>query len=54
MYCAMYCATDPGTILNNDASASEKAAQTEFIAMTEIHLTKGKILTMSDLQAAYS
>lgn len=50
----MYYATDRGTTPNNDASTSEKAAQTEFIAVTEIHLRRGKILAMSDLQAAYS
>ena len=37
----MYYATDRGTTPNNDASTSEKAAQTEFIAVTEIHLRKG-------------
>lgn len=50
----MYCATDLGTTPNNDTSTSEKAVQTEFIAVTQIHLRKGKILTMSDLQAEYS
>ena len=44
---------DPGTTLNNDTSTSEKAAQTEFLPMTEMNLREGKILTMSDLQAAY-
>ena len=44
---------DPGTTSNNDASTTKKAAQTEFLPMTEINLREGKILTMSDLQAAY-
>ena len=44
---------DPGTTSNNDASTTKKAAQTEFLPMTEINLREGKILTISDLQAAY-
>ena len=48
------CKPDPGTTSNKDASTSEKTAQTEFLAMTEINLRDGTILTMSDLQAAYS
>ena len=48
------CKPDPGTTSNNDASTSEKTAQTEFLAMTEINLRDGTILIMSDLQAAYS
>ena len=36
--------SDPGTSLNNYASRREKAAQTEFLAMTEINLREGKIL----------
>ena len=35
--------SDPGTYSNNDASTSEKAAQTEFLVMTEIQLREGKI-----------
>ena len=45
--------SDPETTSNNDASTSEKAAQIEFLAITEINLREGKILAMSDLQAAY-
>ena len=48
------CKPDPGTTSTNDASTSEKTAQTEFLAMTEINLRDGTILIMSDLQAAYS
>ena len=40
---------DPGTTSNNDASISEKAAQTEFLTMTEINLREGK----SNLRVAY-
>ena len=47
------CKPDLGATSNNDASTSEKAAQTEFSAMTGINLRKGMMLTMSDLQAAY-
>jgi len=43
----------PAAASNNDASTSENAAQTEFLAMTEINLREGKILTISELQAAY-
>lgn len=43
----------PATTANNDLSTREKAAQTEFIAMTEINLREGKILIMSELQTAY-
>ena len=42
------CKPDLGATSNNDASTSEKAAQTEFSAMTGINLRKGK----SDLKAA--
>ena len=42
----------PATASNNDASKSENAAQTEFLTMTEVNLTEGKILTLSKLQAA--
>ena len=44
---------DPGTTSNNDAPTTKKAAQTEFLPMTEINLREGKILTMSNLQAEY-
>lgn len=44
---------DPTTASNNDSSTSENAAQTEFLAMTEINLREWKILIMSELQAAY-
>ncbi|KAL9964664.1 hypothetical protein ACROYT_G028339 [Oculina patagonica] len=44
---------DPTTASNNDSSTSENAAQTEFLAMTEINLREGKILIMSEIQAAY-
>ena len=48
------CKPDLGTTSNNDASTSEKTAQKEFLAMTEINLRDGTILTMSyDFKAAY-
>ena len=36
--------SDPATSSNNYASSRKKAAQTEFLAMTEINLREGKIL----------
>ena len=42
---SVLCKPDPGTTSNNYATAREKAAQIEFLAMTEINLREG---TMSD------
>ena len=36
--------SDPATSSNNYESTRKKAAQTEFLAMTEINLREGKIL----------